>query len=264
MPYNEQTLESLSTPYLWFSHIENFNDPFEAQFEYKFTRDPERIISAEMSSGLSGWHFAEAERKLWEEFKENPDVFYQKREKKFKAWYEQSANKDKYAYCCFFDGQASQLPDRNILMWSHYGNGLRGFRVTYNTEKLLGSLEKEVRAAFIRYSDRPRVIDLVGEYINLTGPRAVRYSADLFLESPTVKSKVWAYESELRVVCMEPGENRFDPSAITRVDLGDRMSASEKRTVCSLIKSMNSQARVYIAKVKPQEFDVYFEPFFGE
>lgn len=261
MPFNERAIEALSGPYLWFSHIEEFNDPFEAQFEYRFTRDANRIINAEEYSGLSGWPFEIAKQKLWDEFEADPEVFYQTRELKFRETYEQAASKAKFAYCCFFSERQGPLSQQQAsLMWSHYGNGLRGMRITYNTSKLIDSLAKRVRATFIEYSETPRAIDLVSQFEHITGPKGPRWSAELFLESPSTKSKTWEYESEFRLVSETPGANFFDPKAITRIDLGIRMPDSQKKVVSMLVKQLNPSAAIHIAKVQPRSFDIHYVP----
>ncbi|TLX65054.1 hypothetical protein DN820_01700 [Stutzerimonas nosocomialis] len=261
MPFNERSIEALSGPYLWFSHIENFNDPFEAQFEYIFLRDPQRIIDAVYYSGMSGWPFDIANEKLWEEYQKDNEAFYLKWQTEFRNIYEQAASDAKFAYCCFFsDRRASRSEKEVALMWSHYGNGLRGMRVTYDTEKLIRSLSKDVRATFMAYSASPRRIDLIEEFVGITGPKGPRWSADLFYESPSTKSDIWEYESEFRIVSELPGAIDFDPAAIQRVDLGDKMPDSQKRVISLLVNQVNPNARIFIAKVRTGSFEMDYIP----
>ena len=261
MPFNERSIEALSGPYLWFSEIGHFNDPFEAQFEYIFPRDPEKIIAAVESSGLSGWSFDIANKMLLDEFQRDSEGFYHKWETEFRRTYEQAASDAKYAYCCFFSEiEAKRSPQEVALMWSHYGNGLRGMRVTYDTKRLIGSIQQDVRATFIEYSKTPRRINLLEEYSGITGPKGPRWSAELFSESPSTKSEIWKYESEFRIVSQLPGAVAFDPAAILRVDLGEKMPDSQKRVVSMLMHQVNPTAKIYIAKVRPRSFDIDYMP----
>lgn len=263
MPFNERAIEALSSPYLWFSRIEEFNDPFEAQSQYIFKREPASIINSTTYSAASGWPFDEAETKLWAEYEADPEQFFHKWRLHFIDTYEQAASHAKYAYCCFFSEKDSQRPTNQevALMWSHYGNGLRGMRVTFDTKTLITSMENEVRANFISYSSTPQEIDLLYHYDYITGPKGPRYSEDLFLENPSTKSDIWEYESELRIASQEPGANRFDPAAIKRVDLGDKMPESQKRVISMLIQQLNPMVRMYIAKVIPGSFDICYKPY---
>jgi len=264
MGFNERSIEALSGPYLWFSPIKAFNDPFEAECEYVFTPDPERVIEAYVYSYSSGYPIDTAAERVREDYLADKAKFMGEMESRFRSVYLQAEQDLAFYYCCLFSERTGSktTPEQLALMWSHYGDGLRGIRITYNPKMLLASLneQRDIRALFMSYMDQPPVIDLIEGFAHVTGIKGPRFTADLFRENPRVKSSVWEYEKEFRIVSLQPGPIGFDPAAIVSVDIGERMKDAQKKVIQLLMRQLNPAAAVNIARVRPGTFHVDYEP----
>lgn len=111
----------------------------------------------------------------------------------------------------------------DILMWSHYGNSHKGFRLHFNDEFLNG---KELGSKVMNYAedDQPRPAMHIAD----------RYVAEKFSEyvkvALSMKAKCWHYEKEVRFLihpdhCIHDIETKkefidFNPLGLERIDLG--------------------------------------------
>lgn len=265
MPFNERTVETISLPYIWFANIESFNDPFESQFSYHFEEDLESIIGIEMSSGLSGYDFESVGPILRQEHDKNPREFFEKYYELYKSRYVGFARPERLAYACFLGETNKKKPSASQIsfMWGHYGNGLKGLRIIYDSKLLLDSLNatKAIRAGFIKYSKEPPRVDLLHMVSIATSVGSPRVRESTFFEAPHTKDDVWSYESELRVASQSVGAVNYDPMSIKIVDLGERMPEPQKRVIYLLMRQINEEAEIRVAKVKPHTFEVMYEPY---
>ncbi len=160
---------------------------------------------------------------------------------KFTSWYqlnddelERRINKfrsDKikeYAFCAL-----SKVPD-DILMWSHYADGHKGFVIevtltdvfdTYNLQKVnykkqLPSLDLEVFADF-----------------NLGNDSHMNY----LIGDLSVKHKSWSYEKEFRIWHKRPGYHFYGPEQLVGIYYGVDIHQQDIRLINKLIDGRRSR-----------------------
>lgn len=177
--FNERNLEAISEPYLWFSPLDAFNDPFEGQVQFTSTEDLYSALRLQL-----GFLFdkqsdppSSEEVTLRKLHHKNPQRFFMDfRDQCIQYYIDRTEHWRKQGHCCFLSERtANPAPShtQEILMWSHYGNGLRGFRITYDINKLINSLP-DVDVYFVNYVSEPETVDVTAFYSfrdNMSGPR---------------------------------------------------------------------------------------------
>jgi hypothetical protein len=221
--YNVQTLENLKKQCLWFSRPLRFNDPFDCAITYlveRATEDDWRRVYA---------HF----RQMWLEEKD------QRKRASLAEYFSDEQVTDgvrgllapglvkhlrrglegefeKTGVACF-----SELVD-DIVMWSHYSDGHKGFCLEFDTRfKPLDS------AVPVRYAEG------FPEFHWHDDPRV-----DLASAIAATKAKGWSYEKEWRVV-QERGdvEVSYPQDALTGIYFGCAMSKVDREILESLLPS---------------------------
>lgn len=101
--FNENNLQAVENKEMWMSYPEDFNDPFEFEFDLKLNKSTYDICKniPGLISNLEKMH------------RDKIEDFRQQTLKQF-------------ALCCFMEDNTSEL------MWSHYAEGHRGFCVEYD------------------------------------------------------------------------------------------------------------------------------------
>ena len=144
---------------------------------------------------------------------------------------------EKFAFCAL-----SEEYD-NILLWSHYAAGHKGFVVGFEFPELNEShnLRK------VKYLNRLGEFDSIQWAQVLQGDKNyLTYSID----DISVKSKDWAYENEWRIWMNSPGYHYFQPEQIKSVYLGINCD-DETKSVLSYLTSYVSDD----VKYHEMEFD---------
>jgi hypothetical protein len=253
--FSETTIEALSAPYLWFSHIDAFNDPFEGQFQYVFHPSIDQIIHYEMADEAQ-------ELKLRQEYEIDPEGLIERLRPYYIQQYENAARKDRYAYCCLFSEhtESSSIHVRALArMWSLYGNGLRGLRVNYDASTLMQSLGL-VRAEPIQYVESPVAPDILGYLEAERVGHGPRWTHSTYLENAQNKHVDWAYESEFRIRSKTSGPMSYSIDAIKSVDIGERMPAAQQRVIRHILLAQNPSITFNQARVKKHSFNIEITP----
>lgn len=96
----------------------------------------------------------------------------------------------------------------------------------------------------VRYSDTYPTV-------GATDPKVQRMEANLL-----TKSSMWQHESEWRVIDIEggPGYRQFNPTLLTGVILGARISPRNESMVRGWIAEGAVEPKIYRAIVKPREY----------
>lgn len=260
--YNQNSIQAMSEPYLWFSTFAAFNDPFEgaiqladtidpmewgkvaAMIEAKYPNDPGyRLMAAAMRQGWSGGGF------------ETRAQFVNHLQTKF---IERSrAN----GYCCFVDdGEVSV--ESNILMWGHYGDGLKGFKVSFDSESLIASLPDTVARAPIHYGQSIPKLDILkhsrvaAEATNDAEKALVALTATSHIRT---KHEAWRYEQEYRFISPTPGAYTFDAKSIKTVIFGEKMLPSQRKVLSSVLSANTSSIEFKTARVSPGSYDLVID-----
>ena len=145
--FSEYSLVNLLNNQLYMNHYENFNDPFECRSEI-FTGFPNKESnSSRVSEIIQAWGFEDYNDITALECYEDLIIALEDTEPNVEN------SIDKARICCFSKNS------NNLLMWAHYANGLRGFCLEFDSDKILLDDEVNGEVFEVLYSDKPSVID---------------------------------------------------------------------------------------------------------
>jgi hypothetical protein len=241
----EFLFSTINDSQLWFSKVEDFNDPFEWAFPYKidieknkadiikYVKDnslhqPPQFIDYKINEYLSN------PKKLEDEL--NATVSYRR----------------KKGVCCF------TVPENNcsILMWSHYANNHKGF--------VLGFNENDMNLVHIK--------DWInGTKISKTYIKNVNYEERLCHINPFdkdrpdikevefIKSPDWENENEIRIVSPLHGLHDFNPSSLKEIIFGLNIPENIIQKFISYIKHTEKLSQVQIKQCKKHERELKIE-----
>lgn len=229
------SFQNLGSNSLHFRHYEDFNDPFEFWAEVScgvptFDEKDERFRQALTEWGFPNYRIHDLPvdvETLKQYFSGISDG-----EPLFEAVY------DKARIACF-----SRDPE-NLLMWSHYADGLRGFCIEYDESAIVKGNE----AIFIEnvsYAPSPPNIDafayavieeqyyyaLEHGYEEYEGETYRKRMNEITRLALATKPREWAYESEVRLIMHTEKNDRravdylCPANSIKGVIVGERMSA---------------------------------------
>lgn len=201
-PFNDDTINELKQGYLWFSNVEDYNDPFEGilKFDIESTEDEllNFIVKADHENRLTHSEALE----IVKHYHSKPNEL-KERLNKVKAKIH-----EKIRLCSF-----TTKPD-NLLMWSHYASGHSGICIKYDIFKLVN--DNFVPAKVLYTKDYPK-FNYIKESEN---------ALKLARESVQKKSTDWAYEDEYRLVSYPKTDNKvfLRKGALVELILGSRIT----------------------------------------
>lgn len=211
-PHNNDSrkYEVITNSQLYFSRIENFNDPIDSKLDYRQEYTFDEI------------------RKYWENFLKNkpehPQTiteilhnlgsntsFVQQQNRVFED------GRSKLGVLCF-----SKNP-KNILMWSHYANNHKGivyeFKASLFTDKRTSSFKAVPYK--VNYP-KDKSYELLS-YTKIGKERNKQFAYELL-----TKAKDWKYEEEFRMIDFEKSENKtFKKDSLVSIIFGVRTSDVE-------------------------------------
>ncbi len=263
----EHNFRGLAENYLWFSEVDKFNDPFEVviksgDFDFK------QLSSAQLKAFLlsnKGITFGDPdtdnsyvigdfsdeklERFVVEKYHEVVEalnvivleIIKQKQNNKF--------------HCLAHDANIKPLESR--LMWSHYSNGLRGFVIEFDFDPVLASIAHNSNDDFGGYTLINYTELGFTDYIKSVIDAGKPLFADRMLFSKHID---WKYENELRLICSSE-KTFYDPSCISRIIIGQKMSLDKQNDLMGLLKSKGLQSKTYITCFDRQDFSISIKPY---
>ena len=241
-PYNVQTLDNLKDRRIWFSKPIRFNDPFDCSINFAF----------EKMTGDQWNDYYNELKEIWE--KDDDATFKVEYEKYFqgdvlsdelKTGFTLAITKilkSELVYQIQGKGIAcfSEKAD-DILMWSHYSDGHRGFYLEFDTR-----FEPFSKSLPVKYS----------ETLPILSPRDKTIPPLMILA--TTKSIGWSYEKEWRAF-HEEGDKEFgiDVETLTGVYFGSAMPYVHKEVISLILR--DSPTKLYESKISKSEFKVKFQ-----
>jgi hypothetical protein len=255
---NEQSLSSLKEAYLWFSKMEQFNDPFESKVIEsdigidELSKDeliiflktnPDVILSDKDSGKACSIHdldLDKLDKSMLQQISSQLSSIIFKIIRKIQG--------HKF-HCMSHDLIGSPL--NNKLMWSHYSNGMRGFVVEYHFDELLDSL-KNIESSFTGYN--------LIHYRNQSFRKYLRSEIQckkLVLLNEYIFSKHtdWKYEGEIRLI--SPLDKLFyDPQCISRIVIGERMDSTYREQVQKIAQQNGLSGCLYKAVIDRQDYSI--------
>jgi hypothetical protein len=253
--FSEYALANILNDELYMNHFESFNDPFECWAEV-ITGFPNLSDNSErLQIILNAWGF---DTSINEDVIENYDLYS---ESLIDMQPDVQEVLDGARITCF-----SKRCD-NLLMWSHYANGLRGFCLEFDPELLLVNDPNYSKFYEVEYQNTPEVIDtaliaVLQDQINyhadaidsgVTEDEASSYndvlneslakSNEIFKKMLATKPINWKYEEEVRVIYQSLSDNKtgeflkYPPQAIKSVIFGEKMPSKQISALKCLFES---------------------------
>jgi hypothetical protein len=244
--FSEYALVNLLNNEFYMNHYEAFNDPFEcwanvlSGFPDKSTKN-ERLLNIFKAWGFNSLDDAIAN--------DNYDLLKE-------SLVGSEPNIKEIIRCaritCF------SKRDDNLLMWSHYADGLRGFCIEYDPSLILSNDKAFSSIHDVHYTQTPAVIDTAimsihsdlidyNEYAMSQpnySPGSINYKEEqlksineanhIFEKILATKPLEWAYEEEIRLISQtfnnENQDNLFNypPQAVKSVIFGEKMPTRQQ------------------------------------
>jgi len=273
---NEDNLSALSCSSLWFAVAYHFNDPFEGALKPElstFTQENvikllkqiqklvnEGTLTEDNVLGIKKGSMINFEERLVREAVQDEGRLFKLAIKFFYGIFEDTRNTllKENGMCSFSITRKSLEPIDNILMWSHYGDGFKGFCVKFDKKKLIDSIPSElfVGEKTIKYLDAPPIMDI--HDLTIESLRAfteeIKSSSKIF-DWIFTKHSSWDYESEVRCLAEKGGLIEFDSESIKEVYLGGKMTEDKKQLVASVLNSVLPNIPIIESIMKPNSFD---------
>lgn len=259
---SDRSLSGLAARSLHAQHFTRFNDPFEcgARFlagQINREAEPERFAAMVRAWGFDD--LAQAPLEGTEEYFEQFET------------HDLGFSLPGLRICCF----ASE-PD-NLLMWSHYGDGLRGFCVEFDeaaVTEVIGGLEGFPFITDVAYADEPPSVDgmvlgVLDDQIDYAwmcwheekndfwmgeAERLTEEIRELYRRAFATKPQVWSYEKERRLIVqtdqrdLEPLTVILPPEAVLSVTLGELMPEADREAVQKIVAATYPQAALRTAR----------------
>lgn len=254
---NINSLSALSNQDVWFANQKSFNDPFEGVHKLEESCNDSELINLGVTSIVEskGLSHSEALEIVTGVFNEKPESF---RKDMIAFAYEINQKLWEYAKACGVLSLSSDIPGDershvcNMLMWSHYGDALRGFCLQFNGPELyesLSELNEDSKFAWAKmdYDTNPRTIRLAS---------GADYNSFDYLKALQIKHEQWLYECELRIFSNGVGLKRFSKEALRAVYIGEKMPLNEEYLLIEIVKRQYPNADIFKVKLESDSFAI--------
>ena len=252
---SEHALSNLRSGSLYCRHFEDYNDPFELWWNLEnglppFDDDNERFKAAVAAWGFTGMKMNEIplDRDTWDEFFGSLTD------------YEPSFTFTDTRITCF----CSEA--QNLLMWSHYADGLRGFCLEFDENELF--VEDEYKYLVpVNYTDKPPHID---SFVYAVTHDQFEYAAEhgyeeyegelrrkelneIMRTAVASKLKEWSYEKETRLVIQTDGKDKtaipykYPSHSLKSIIIGEKMSPEFRSELKAVLESLDSPVNTRVA-----------------
>ena len=260
---NDNDLDSLHNDYLWFPACEDLNDPFEG-VAFIDCENVDGALYREFRKAFSQKYQGSSSRNARDNYLDDKDFALQWFATVLDQW-----RKNTVVFSASKDYQFSSGRPNNehvlgsMALWGHYANGLRGYCVEFDFQKLLESLGSQgkgldIGSSDVSYSDflRP-VISLKAYLEGFIAKKQNKAMEEIQVAFSTQHAGTWAYEQEVRLFGQEKGQYHFDPDCIRAVYLGEKMPEEEKQTIKACLESKGTP--IEIAEICIDVFDVNYQ-----
>lgn len=231
--FNDNSISALEAYSAWFAKPASFNDPFEGL--YKEIMVP---LSDELLIELVSYMFhddTETKERLISTSYKKKEWLMDKMVSFCKGIIRnQQDNFYKSGVCCFINDE-NVTPYEEPLMWGHYGDGMKGFAIQFESNSLDIFENEKIDAIEVSYEDKPPVLDCYNLAIRLLRNANDEYLSAFteILRIITTKSTRWEYENEVRFISYKDGGKlfKYKSGSIKSVIVGAKMPEWQKRTI---------------------------------
>jgi hypothetical protein len=146
-----------------------------------------------------------------------------------------------------------------ISLWSHYGDGLRGIRITYDPLRLKGM--GVISSALVKYQDSPDPIDATLEVRKRKAYFKDRWNYKESLMLFNNKAKLWSNEREVRIRTFRQGKVEIPPYSIKAVTFGAKMPIYRRILIIAATRHHNPDAVFYEARISNREYKIEYTQY---
>lgn len=229
VPFNLNTLKILIKGELWFGSMNNFNDPYDGEFDIcDFDKNIDKrnvFLKKRLKNEIS--------EKLFNGEYKNELIL-----KGYMMRLIKSDIKDKIGISCFTNSP------NNMLMWSHYADGHTGICLIFDKEKLINTINYQGitnnKIKVIEFKEENYIDDLLSLNIEFDDENCCFLNFDEVIK---YKKKEWSYEKEIRLYYqfsknVEYRFLQFHKEALCGIIFGLRTSFDNVYTIDYLIREM--------------------------
>jgi hypothetical protein len=265
--FSEYSLTNLLNDEIYMNHHESFNDPFECRCDVQTGFPLRDGGSSRLKDIIRAWGFED--ENISDALQSYDDLAFSLEDT------EPSIPHiiDGARISCF-----SQNAD-NLLMWSHYADGLRGFCIEFDSNLVLSKYIGDAFIYDVLYKNTPAKIDTAvmavlndqvdynedaiyasqQEMKHLGNDKQAdidmyeEYLLGVFKSNNEIYQKMlatkpldWEYENERRIICQaklpdERGEFlKYPPEAIKSVIFGEKMPVKQRDTLIGILEKHSS------------------------
>ncbi|MGF1845359.1 DUF2971 domain-containing protein [Vibrio clamense] len=258
---NDYSINSIVENTIWFSHVDDFNDPFELY--YKVTAG----INSDNFTQSLGLYLSKREEEgnslpipkdmllsiISESAPEQRRIIIDSIAAEILPLQMQKINEVRNDNKIFSLSFVNDHP----LLWGHYANGLKGMCIEYDLNKQLEPLN--IGYCPVRYDAKPYAINIL-EMLN-NQKNISDYSEEIF----ATKNDVWKYEQEFRLVSknskMPGNQYQLGNDVIRSIIIGEKMLNKDILRVRKAIEGRN--INLYKAIAIPEDFRIDIIDFEG-
>lgn len=238
-PFNEKTYRIFTHGEIYFLSPKDLNDPFDCKVDFTFDGCTDDDILKFIEKGLKELNReAEIEKSL--RWALSDKIGWQQNAKK-QVFEILQPDVDKMGVLCF-----SEHRD-DIIMWSHYSDGHKGFCLEFDKERLEAW-------KFCRH------VDYEKEYLSFKEFDEAFPENEKSLKFLLRKSPHWKYEAEWRTIVNPFSDNqgnrvyKFPAEILTAVIFGCEMMDDDKKKIRDWLKGRKNQIKCYQATKKGNAF----------
>ncbi|RYU46818.1 DUF2971 domain-containing protein [Aliivibrio finisterrensis] len=276
--FSEYSVSSVINNEIYMNHYASFNDPFECWGEVVTGFPCSTENSQRLQAILDAWGYGSipligSEKQQYEEYSDSllgmePNVKDAIRAARIS---------------CF-----SKRAD-NLLMWSHYANGLRGFCIEFDEALIVEQNDHMAEIYEVSYKETPPIIDTAliamltdqidyhsdvihsakndeeAESYNEWLEISITRSNDIYKKMLATKPKNWEYEEEIRLIYQSmsiglDGEfYSYPKKAVKAVIFGEKMPEKQQQVLRNVFKQYSHDIEFKMAKRIKGEFKVQLE-----
>jgi hypothetical protein len=246
---NVNSLSALANQAVWFASQDSLNDPFEGVMRIKHPKNDDELLQQALSFAIE--HLV-TERGITEpDAREVALTRLNADNSNFKSFFSDLAEKShgeefNKAKSYGLYSSAADIPNdkrshiANMKMWSHYGDGLKGFCVKFSAKEFYQSL-KELNPNSIFTSAK---VDYVSDVYEMDLFSPIKSGQLDYLKALQKKHEVWEEECECRILCNEIGLKRFGRESIESVFIGEKMPENEEHLLINIIERTYPNAKI--------------------
>jgi len=281
--FSEYSLANILNSEIYLNHYEFFNDPFECRCEV-IEGFPKRDPScARFQKIVRAWGFDDAND-------QNVIDYYDD--------YASSLEHSQPSITTLLDSARISCFSKkgdNLLMWSHYADGLRGFCIEFDPVLLLTNCSEATEIYDVRYENVPAVIDtaliaVLNDQVDYHGGAifafeqdslrlgvnrsseikaysgvmddALKRNREIYQQMLATKPIEWGYEEEVRIISDSDKRDKagdflkYPPDAIKSVIIGERMPMHQRRALMKAIENNSSPISLKIASRVNGKFNI--------